>query len=665
MGVEKPASSIALSPAGVFRLLGFGPAVAPQVEAAPRAGTDAAHGAQSAPRRGRADDVPALVGAAAGAVQHGYFGAAARPLFGSYHEPACGVQAARVAVLLCGTHGSEELSSHRSLLALGHTLSGMGVPVLRFDLHGTGDSSGRDDEPDRVAAWVASVDAAVTLLRERSGCAGVAIVGFRLGALLGAQVAARRPDVVAWAGIAPVVAGRQYVREQTALAATGFAGNPAEHDPAWIEAGGFCLGATTRADLTALDMKRLAWQLGGRVAPLSLAVFDRDDMPSHPGWTQVLREQGVDVTVQPFTGYPAMVDEPHRAVVPQALLAQVCTWVQSCHARMPAASARAGGGARNRLQAECTVGAVTERVVRVTSQGLFGVVSLPSDRAAARGAVLLLNAGAVRHVGPGRLSVDLARHWAERGRVVLRLDLAGLGESPAHPGEPAGVVYGRQAVEDVRAACQWLSAYCGSEACQVVGLCAGAYHGLQAAFAGAPVRRVVLINPLVFRHRAGHEVMDGPLSLHRLHGTAQALAVAWRAGHGWRRLRSGDIPARWLAMALWLRVRSWATRVRDACAWPLARWVAPPTQRPLKSNMAGLLAGGVGVHIVCAAGEPAPTMLRDLGVTQRVQAAWAQRGEFGLHEVPWADHTFTRRAARLRLCAVLDAIVLRGERRVG
>src|SRR5208282_2648583 len=85
---------------------------------------------------------------------------------------------------------------------------------------------------------------------------------------------------------------------------------------------------------------------------------------------------------------------------------------------------------------------VTERPVFLASQAvLFGIVTEPEEKAARHGGVILVNAGADYHIGASGVYVELARRWARRGYVVLRMDLAGLGDSATRCGQPDNVVF--------------------------------------------------------------------------------------------------------------------------------------------------------------------------------------------------------------------------------
>src|SRR5258708_7376841 len=93
-----------------------------------------------------------------------YFGAPARPLFGWYQTPEAGSRRDE-AVGICQPLGHEYLNAHRSMRHLADRLAAAGLPVVRFDYDGIADSCGRDDDPDRLAAWLTSIRQAVDMVR--------------------------------------------------------------------------------------------------------------------------------------------------------------------------------------------------------------------------------------------------------------------------------------------------------------------------------------------------------------------------------------------------------------------------------------------------------------------------------------------------------------------
>ncbi len=111
---------------------------------------------------------------------------------------------------------------------------------------------------------------------------------------------------------------------------------------------------------------------------------------------------------------------------------------------------------------------------------LLGILTRPAQPRADAPACLLFNAGVVHRIGPHRINVKLARALAQRGFTCLRLDLAGLGDSPV-AAEAASVNSSDQAIADLRLAMDWLEATQGVHRFVVFGLCTGARHGYRLA----------------------------------------------------------------------------------------------------------------------------------------------------------------------------------------
>lgn len=148
---------------------------------------------------------------------------------------------------------------------------------------------------------------------------------------------------------------------------------------------------------------------------------------------------------------------------------------------------------------EAIAGRVWEEVARLGNEGqLLGIVSNPPRLHAERPIVILLNAGVLHRVGPHRLHVSLARQLAQRGLLAVRLDLGGLGDSPAT--SIAGT-FTESAVADVRAAMTDLSNRFGARRFVIFGLCSGADNGLAAALEDERIAGLVLLDPHSYRTR--------------------------------------------------------------------------------------------------------------------------------------------------------------------
>lgn len=72
------------------------------------------------------------------------FGDSAAPLYGVLH-PSARSGTTRVAAVVCAPLGHEYLQAHRVLRKLADEVASRGIPSLRFDYMGTGDSSGDAD----------------------------------------------------------------------------------------------------------------------------------------------------------------------------------------------------------------------------------------------------------------------------------------------------------------------------------------------------------------------------------------------------------------------------------------------------------------------------------------------------------------------------------------
>ncbi|MGE3271707.1 MAG: alpha/beta fold hydrolase [Chloroflexota bacterium] len=146
----------------------------------------------------------------------------------------------------------------------------------------------------------------------------------------------------------------------------------------------------------------------------------------------------------------------------------------------------------NTVQSES---AVTEEVLLFGQEdaNLVGVITDPpaGRRDPKLPAIILLNPGLIHRVGPHRLYVKLARRLAERGHVVLRFDLSGIGESRPRTEITIGA-YG--AVLDTFDAMTWLHHARGSTGFILMGHCSGAWHSLITAYEAPTVHGVVAMD---------------------------------------------------------------------------------------------------------------------------------------------------------------------------
>ena len=150
-----------------------------------------------------------------GNIEAFYFGPSGKALFGCHHAPVSG-PARDHGVVLCYPMGQEFIRAHRAFRQLALRLSRVGFHVLRFDYYGSGDSAGDSSEGD-TRQWISDIATAVDEVKHSLGISKVSMVGLRLGASLSLLAGARRSDVKSTVLWEPVVNGKDYVHELTAL----------------------------------------------------------------------------------------------------------------------------------------------------------------------------------------------------------------------------------------------------------------------------------------------------------------------------------------------------------------------------------------------------------------------------------------------------------------
>ncbi|MEZ6135327.1 MAG: alpha/beta hydrolase [Pirellulaceae bacterium] len=86
---------------------------------------------------------------------------------------------------MCNAYGHENTRAYRNLQQLALRLAAAGFDVLRFDYHGTGNSSGSCEEC-RAESFRADTRHMAQYLQEVSHCSRLSVVGVRLGATIAA-----------------------------------------------------------------------------------------------------------------------------------------------------------------------------------------------------------------------------------------------------------------------------------------------------------------------------------------------------------------------------------------------------------------------------------------------------------------------------------------------
>ena len=127
---------------------------------------------------------------------------------------------------------------------------------------------------------------------------------------------------------------------------------------------------------------------------------------------------------------------------------------------------------------------------------LFGILTAPCTPHNARElpVFVFLSAGLLHHVGPYRLHVRVARELAQMGFSSLRVDLAGMGDSPPRP----GLSYRQSISADFGEILSVLDSRLGCLPLVLAGLCTGADNATYLALKEPRVVGMVLLDPICY-----------------------------------------------------------------------------------------------------------------------------------------------------------------------
>ncbi len=410
------------------------------------------------------------------------------------------------AVLLCPPFGWEEVASYRPRRVWARSLARAGYSTLRLTLPSTGDSGGRVHDQGRLTAWSSAIDGAAAWLREETAASRIVAIGMGLGGMLAYRCAAlgrEIDDLVLWAVSSK---GRAFVRQLKAFsrleASQFFEGlpQPPARPEGEIEAGGFVLSADTARDLEQMDLAAL--ELGDPQRRRVL-LLERDGIAVDSPLRDRLVALGVTVSSAPGRGYGEMTSHPQSAEPATEVFAAVAQWIGEGGRAPESETAVARTGRRSPSRARRQLEgpgedswSETPVAIRHAGVRLPGILTSPPQAAPGGLCAVLLDAGAVRRIGPSRLWVQTARRWAQRGIPTLRLDVEGIGDADgaavAYPDD--ALFHREELVLQVRAALDFLQDRGVGQRFIVGGLCSGAYWAFRACIDDQRVCAAAMVN---------------------------------------------------------------------------------------------------------------------------------------------------------------------------
>ena len=539
-------------------------------------------------------------------------------LFTALHRPADAPHR-DLAVILCPPLGHEQVHGYRSLRRLADDLAVAGCATARFDLSGTGNSSGSIDRGDMLARWRDDIAAQADWLRRHLGIRNIALVGYRFGATLAAMADVDSVCRVFWA---PYRSGRKYARELKALSL--LSDYPQTRDDV-IECAGFefpdALLAAIGSAAPAVDAPRTPGLLIGPDAKALDAFEGVLDAPQRVPQDEDEFEQSML--------------EPHYAKLPQDSIDAIVRYVTTADAGGPMSAVAAPD-----LCTTATHGSVREALLSCDAPGVFGVLTGPASDDPPPFIVVLPNAGSVHTMGPNRIYVELTRALAAAGITSFRFDLPTLGDSVIGAVAAENHPYPHNTVETTGAVTEFLAAHCDTGHFVLAGLCSGSYTAFRYVLArgGSPDLHLAMINPLTFYWEDGMKLRlgAGQAAL----GNAKYYDRAMFDPASWKRFFQGKTKFRAVFAFLWRRmvdcVKQWSRLAADALR------LSKPTR--LATELQTIVDGGSRISMFIGARDIGYELLRQeaLSAVGKLERQGHLRATF----IADGDHTFSHAAER-------------------
>jgi pimeloyl-ACP methyl ester carboxylesterase len=525
------------------------------------------------------------------------------------------------AVLMCPPFGWEEVCSYRARRTWAQAIAGAGFPVARLTLPSAGDSAGSPGDPGRMEAWTEAIETAAGWLRGATGASRLATLGIGLGGMLAYAATARGAPIDDLALCATPARGRTLLRELRAHAAMIAARYPDDTPSPDLQDGdleliGFLMSAQTASELGRIDLRQtpLPDPSGRRVL-----LLERDGLSADRQLREHLEELGVSLSIEGAPDYGAMMVNPQDARTPEQTVARSVAWLQDAAA--PAPPATVSGPATEHESIELIHDGVAIRETPLLLDGeMFGVLSESAESEPAEVCAVLLNGGALGHVGPNRTYVEIARRWAARRVPAVRVDLLGVGEAGGEDRAllPNPALYARERTEQTLSVLDQLSALGLPERFVLSGLCSGAYWSLHAALADPRVVGAMMINLYAFFWTA---------ELVAERDTQESFGQL--RGPGWGRLIRGDVSAEKLKSVI-LSMRP--GRIRAGARHPVERAQSAEVERALDT----LRDQGTEALLLFSRGEGLYDQLARQGVLDRLED-WPN---LAVEQIPTRDHMF-------------------------
>ncbi len=373
-----------------------------------------------------------------------------------------------------------------------------------------------------------------------------------------------------------------------------------------------------------------------------MLVLGRDAQSPEQRLATRLAKEGKSAEWAALEGYPLMMQEPRKSVVPEAVFDKVVAWLSGAHPELaPGAPPPLAPQGPTILEMD---GVREEALFLGRSGRSFGIFTTPAKPNGAAPPVLVwLNTASDHRIGPNRLYVNLARRMAGLGFTSLRFDPPGIGDGAEPEAEKRSHPYSEGRLSDVRDLLSWLAAERSARQFALIGLCSAAYVAFHLGNEDPRVAAQVLINPQTF---VWHEGSSLDIVIRTSFGSNRSYQQKLLDLDSWKRVLHGEVNLRGIAGVVARRVATKAIR-------RVRRLLPERPGGPLDIERALRRTLKRGGDVMFVMGEDDPGLDYLEGHLGSRGAALRRVPRFRFEMVSGTDHTFSPHSAQVRLSSLI------------
>lgn len=587
-----------------------------------------------------------------------YFGTKEKPLLAWLHITNS-KQHSSTGVVICPPLAVEYMNSYRSLRYTADYFALAGIPALRFDYHGTGDSSGIEEDQDRLDEWLSSIHLAMDKLKELTKCDKVGLFGFRMGATLAALVAEKTPIefLISWAALNN---GKKYIREIKLIQMTG---KIQSEDNSLLEAGGMGYWEQTANDISNINLKN--------ITPLAkrILIIPRDEQTNdtelYDVWaTKDINDKDIQIEQQYHIGSTLMLVDAHLSVVPHKAIKNIIEWVQSgdanelinsLHPKNINNSISTNIPFRSRFTKDSSLknSIIKESIFHFGLNNRNIAILTESERSKTTEfpTVIISNSGANHRVGPSRIYVLLARELSLMGYRCLRIDIPGIGDSIISDRSLENIEYINNSSDKLIDAIKKLDGNGQNNEYILLGLCSGAFFSFHAAIelSNINIKESILINPLTFYWEDGITAENSPTKNFSIWNWYKQ---AFTSKKSWIKLFKGKIDFKSLVMAIRDRIEiKYISKIKHNKFKNSTMVHINKHRAKLSTDLIKISENGCHLQFVFSRSDPGLDIL--MTNAARTVKKLQKKHQLGISFIENADHTFSKYKPRKEMINTL------------